>query len=304
MFDTLRQLSKDGIIIIFVSHKLDEVFEICDSASILRSGKLVENIIQPFDSNKILSVMFEKNEINSFSRKDFDREENFIINFSKNDLNNQVQISKTHTIKQGSVIGIAGLQGSSNDKYIKNFFTKEFSSTKIDLENNTKIFKNFFYYMPADRLEKGLFSDMNLLEHFGLSETSRTNIINWNDVKEKANSKIKEFDIKADITSQINELSGGNQQRVMLSLMPPEKSFLLLEQPTRGLDINSANKIWEMILQRKEKDYAIFFSSTDIDEIWEYSDVIISVSGDEIMNIEYKENLEKDFIAKYISGII
>ena len=304
MFDTLRQLSKDGIIIIFVSHKLDEVFEICDSASILRSGKLVENIIQPFDSNKILSVMFEKNEINSFSRKDFDREENFIINFSKNDLNNQVQISKTHTIKQGSVIGIAGLQGSSNDKYIKNFFTKEFSSTAIELENNKKIYKTFFYYMPADRLEKGLFSDMNLLEHFGLSETSRTNIINWNDVKEKANSKIKEFDIKADITSQINELSGGNQQRVMLSLMPPEKSFLLLEQPTRGLDINSANKIWEMILQRKEKDYAIFFSSTDIDEIWEYSDVIISVSGDEIMNIEYKENLEKDFIAKYISGII
>ena len=141
MFDTLRQLSKDGIIIIFVSHKLDEVFEICDSASILRSGKLVENIIQPFDSNKILSVMFEKNEINSISSKDFDRKENFIINFSKNDLNNQVQISKSHTIKQGSVIGIAGLQGSSNDKYIKNFFTKEFSSTAIELENNKEMNK-------------------------------------------------------------------------------------------------------------------------------------------------------------------
>ena len=145
---------------------------------------------------------------------------------------------------------------------------------------------------------------MTLIEHFGLSETVKKRIINWNFVKEKATNKIQEFDIRANLDSQINELSGGNQQRVMLSLMPSEKSFLLLEQPTRGLDINSANKIWEMILERKEKDYGVFFSSTDIDEIWDYSDIIISVSGDQIMNIDTKNNLQKDRIAKYISGII
>ena len=304
MFDTLRKLSKEGIIIIFVSHKLDEVFEICDSASILRSGKLIENIKQPFDSKKILSIMFEKSEINSLAIKDFDREENFIINFSKKDLNLKSEISSSHKIKQGSIIGIAGLHGSSNDDYVKNFFTGEFSSTGIELENNLKLSKNEIYYMPADRLEKGLFSDMTLIEHFGLSETVKKRIINWNFVKEKATNKIQEFDIRANLDSQINELSGGNQQRVMLSLMPSEKSFLLLEQPTRGLDINSANKIWEMILERKEKDYGVFFSSTDIDEIWDYSDIIISVSGDQIMNIDTKNNLQKDRIAKYISGII
>ena len=59
-----------------------------------------------------------------------------------------------------------------------------------------------------------------------------------------------------------------------------------------------------MILERKEKDYGVFFSSTDIDEIWDYSDIIISVSGDQIMNIDTKNNLQKDRIAKYISGII
>jgi len=86
-------------------------------------------------------------------------------------------------------------------------------------------------------------------------------------------------------------------------LMPESQSILLLEQPTRGLDLNSANTIWEMILKRKNKDIAIFFSSTDIDEIWQYSDVIISVSGKYIMNVDHKKNLTKEMIINYVSGI-
>ena len=90
----------------------------------------------------------------------------------------------------------------------------------------------------------------------------------------------------------------------MLSLMPENQSVLLLEQPTRGLDFNSAQNIWEMILNRKSKDIAIMFSSTDIDEIWDYSDVIISVSGRFIVNIDFKDKLTKEKVINYVSGIV
>jgi simple sugar transport system ATP-binding protein len=86
--------------------------------------------------------------------------------------------------------------------------------------------------------------------------------------------------------------------------MPEAQSILLLEQPTRGLDLNSAQNIWEMILSRKSKDIAIIFSSTDIDEIWDYSEIIISVSGRFILNVDYKKHLTKDKIINYVSGIV
>ena len=114
--------------------------------------------------------------------------------------------------------------------------------------------------MPADRLEKGLFNELNLLEHFALSASSESNFIDWNKVKKLADTKIKEFNIKGNYNTQINELSGGNQQRLMLSLIPDNQSILLLEQPTRGLDFSSAKTIWEMILSRKNKDIAILFT--------------------------------------------
>ena len=158
--------------------------------------------------------------------------------------------------------------------------------------------------MPADRLERGLFKDLNLLEHYALSISAKKTFLDWKIIKQTAIDKINKFNIKSNLNNSLSELSGGNQQRVMLSLMPDLESVLLLEQPTRGLDYNSANKIWEMILERKKQDIAILFSSTDIDEIWEYSDIIFSVSGNKIMDISYKNNLTKEKIIKFVSGLV
>ncbi len=158
--------------------------------------------------------------------------------------------------------------------------------------------------MPADRLERGLFEDLTLKEHFALSYSNRSKYLNWNDIEIYGEKKIQEYDIKATITQKVDQLSGGNQQRLMLSLLPESPGVLLLEQPTRGLDFNSANKIWDIILHRKKNDIAIIFSSTDLEEIWDYSDIIISVSGNTIVNIESKQNLNKENLARYVSGIL
>ena len=243
----------------------------------------------------------KKNNLISHEQKQITSNENFNILVSEKDKSKK-NILNNYSFPIGSVIGFAGLQGSYNDLFVKNFFSKELSETKF--ENAEDYFsKNIYYYMPADRLEKGLFSELNLLEHFALSASSGSNFINWNIIKKLADKKIKEFNIKGNYNTRINELSGGNQQRLMLSLIPENQSILLLEQPTRGLDFSSAKNIWEMILSRKNKDIAILFSSTDIDEIWEYSDIIFSISGRRIMDINYSKNLTKDMVKNYVSGI-
>ncbi|MBA47137.1 MAG: hypothetical protein CL893_03510 [Dehalococcoidia bacterium] len=304
MFETLRSLTKEGIIIIFVSHKLDEIIELCDTATILKSGSVIHSISKPFDSQDIIEKMFENTSSKIKRDKTFTNENNFTILVSGKDFLGRNTEDIEHRFSYGSVIGIAGLQGSSNDSYIKNFFTNEFSKTKLVLDSKVTIPKKTYYYMPSDRIEKGLFRDLNVLEHFGLFKSSETRFLNWNKIKNISSKKIKKFNIRANFSNEVSELSGGNQQRLMLSLMPENQSILLLEQPTRGLDFNSAENIWEMILSRKSKDIAIFFSSTDIDEIWEYSDIVISVSGKSIVNINYKKELTKDKVINYVSGIV
>ncbi len=304
MFDTLRSLTEEGIIIIFVSHKLDEVIELCDSGTILKSGSVIHSITKPFDSQDIIDKMFENSSSKIINDQEFSNDRNFNILVSDSDFLERSNNHLENKFPFGSVIGVAGLQGSSNDSYIKNFFTNEFSDTKLILDSNASISKKTYYYMPSDRIEKGLFSDLNVLEHFGLFKSSDSKFLSWNKIKEIASNKINQFNIRAKFSNEVSELSGGNQQRLMLSLMPENQSILLLEQPTRGLDFNSAQNIWEMILSRKSKDIAILFSSTDIDEIWDYSDIVISVSGKFIVNIDYKKKLSKEKIINYVSGIL
>ena len=304
IFDTLNKLTKEDITIIFVSHKLDEVFEICDSGTVLKSGKVVYSMKEPFDSDAIFAKMFDDNRTKNKITNIEKRSNKFKLLFDELDMTNHKTFPSESFIEFGTVIGIAGLQGSMNDRLVKNFFTRDFSKSGIFFDNGDYIDKSKLYYMPADRLERGLFEDLTLKDHFALIYSQEGKYINWNDIAIYGEKKIQEYDIKATITQKVDQLSGGNQQRLMLSLLPESSGVLLLEQPTRGLDYNSANKMWDMILDRKKNDIAIIFSSTDLDEIWDYSDIIISVSGNKIMDIENKQKLKKENIARYVSGII
>ena len=95
------------------------------------------------------------------------------------------------------------------------FFTKDFPETKISLGSKMNLDKKSFYYMPSDRIEKGLFSELSVLEHYGLYKAAESKLLNWKKIKDIALKKISDFNIKANLSNDVNELSGGNQQRLM-----------------------------------------------------------------------------------------
>ena len=106
-------------------------------------------------------------------------------------------------------------------------------------------------------------------------------VIDWNEAESQAQTSIDEFNVKGRPSSTAESLSGGNQQRLLLALMPEKLRLLLMEHPTRGLDIESAEYVWEKILQRREGGTAIVFASADLDELLTYSDrIIVCFSGD------------------------
>jgi len=280
-----------------VSHKLDEVFDLCNEATILKNGTKVKTVPIPFDRKKIIKLMFQEDisKIQNHSRKTIPPKNQFIsIDLSKWKLG-------TTEIPQGSKVGVIGLQGSGCNQFIRDCFNKTVNIS-LGNGNNSIIPPEDFHYTPSDRLERGLFEDLTIKEHLALTYGD-VKVIKWSNIEKRANSLIKEFEIKGESNSYAKQLSGGNQQKLQLALIPKTPGFLLLEQPTRGLDVKSTSSVWEKIIERSSRDFGILFSTTDIDEAWERSDWIICFSGEKITSVSNKSMIKKDQIKFLISGV-
>jgi len=135
-------------------------------------------------------------------------------------------------------------------------------------------------FLPAARLEEGLIPGLSLTEHYVLAERSKGVFINRERGVKLAEERIASFNIKGTPDHTVESLSGGNQQRALLSLLRSPLSLVLIEHPTRGLDIESVIYIWGKLKERCRQGAAIMFISSDLEEILQYSDrVLVFFSG-------------------------
>jgi general nucleoside transport system ATP-binding protein len=135
-------------------------------------------------------------------------------------------------------------------------------------------------FLPAARLEEGLIPGLSLTDHFVLAEEPTGIFINRQAGEKLAEERIKSFNIRGTPLSTVESLSGGNQQRAELALLQTPLSLILLEHPTRGLDIESVIYIWGKLKERCKQDTAIVFISSDLEELLQYSDrLLVFFSG-------------------------
>jgi len=133
--------------------------------------------------------------------------------------------------------------------------------------------------VPAARLEEGLIAGLTLREHAALGAKNGGLMVDWQAADRQSNAMIETFNIVGQPGTLVQELSGGNQQRALLALLPDDLRLLMLEHPTRGLDVDSSQWVWSRLLQRRERGTAIIFTSTDLDELVDHSDRIAVFSG-------------------------
>ena len=302
VFDTLKRLAENGCSIVLVSHKIDEVLEICSAATVMRGGKVVETLNLPVPSKKLIDLMFGSQNKTHSGTKDTLNSNEFLQIQTVSDQGKP--LNQFRDIPEGCVLGIAGLQGSGADRFVKSIFDSGHYKVSITTSDHKNEFWNNkdITYLPSDRLEKGLFSDMSVLEHFALSKISGNSLIDWDKVETEASSLMLEFGIKGHVDSMSSHLSGGNQQRLMLALIDESTRILLMEQPTRGLDVLSAQFVWEKLLESKKNRILTVFSSHDIDEICMYSDYIICFHGDDISGYGANSELTRLDVMSLISG--
>jgi ABC-type uncharacterized transport system ATPase subunit len=283
LFATLKTLAEQGMTIVFVSHKLEDVEFLCHSIAVFRAGKLVGETKPPYVTKKLVEMMFGK-EISFGARQPVSQEGSVIslrgisieeVRLNIKDVNLEV--------RAGEVIGLAGMEGSGQGPFLRACaglirpVAGKVCVTGKDLTGKSyHVYKkNGVEFLPAARLEEGLVPGLTLTEHFELAEKADGVFINHERGVKLAQERIVSFNIKGTPLNTVESLSGGNQQRALLSLLRDPLSLVLIEHPTRGLDIESVIYIWGKLKERCRQGAAIFFMSSDLDEILQYSDRIL-----------------------------
>ena len=157
-------------------------------------------------------------------------------------------------------------------------------------------------YVPASRLEEGLVEGLTLNEHFILAEDQEGFFINRDKFRDITRERIKEFNIKGRPGSPVESLSGGNQQRALLALMKTPLKFLLIEHPTRGLDVESAIYIWGKLKERCRQGTSIVFISADLEEVLHYSDRVLVFFGGKVSEPLDARTTTVDQLGQLIGG--
>ncbi len=310
LFATLRRLAKEeGKAIVFVSHKLEEVEALCDEITVLRQGQVTGHREMPVPVETFVRLMFGQS-IALPDKPDLPLGEPIFTADAMTIVHHRLTVTAPPlVVREGEVLGFAGMEGSGQALYLRalaGLIRPQQGAVRLQGKTMTgRIYRQFLEagisLLPADRIDEGLVRTLTIAEHVPFRRETPF-FIDWEENQTYTERQIDFYNIKGQPDTPVDALSGGNQQRVLLALQPPGLRVLILEHPTRGLDMESARWVWEQLLKRREGGAAILFTSADLDEVMTYSDRVAVFFNGELTNIQPAAALTVEALGYLIGG--
>lgn len=308
LFEALRTLADEGLIVLFVSHKLEEVLDLCKSVTVIRAGRVVAEEDLPTPISRLVEMMFGEIVVTSTPTPVDGGDVKLVLKDLKAHEGRQTIAGAAFTVRAGEVLGIAGLAGSGQRPLLRALSGHASAQQGSIVVNGHELARSHqraflragIHYLPAGRLEEGLFTDLTITEHLELALGSRK--VDWDTAQQRSQQAIDRLSIKGRPTSSVDGLSGGNQQRVLLAMMPDHVEVLLMEHPTRGLDVESADLVWTQIMERRQHGTAIIFVSADLDELVTWSDRIAVCFNGQIIDTVDADTIDANRLGSLIGG--
>ncbi len=290
LFATMRRLSEHGIGIIFVTHFLDQVYEVCDRITVLRNGRLIgERATASLPRMELIHMMLGR-ELSETTSERVARDRNpgapcaSFRNFGKSGYVAPFDLE----LRRGEVTGLAGLLGSGRTETARLVFGAERAdsgsvaaeSKPIRLHSPRDAVRHGFGYCPEERKTDGIIAELTVRENIVLALQAKLGIIrplSRREQDEIAGRFIKLLDIRPpDPERPIGLLSGGNQQKALLARwLATEPQLLVLDEPTRGIDVGAHAEIIRLIRELCDRGLALLVISSELDEIVAYSDRVV-----------------------------
>jgi len=290
LFAVMRELKAQGLGIIFITHFLDQVYEISDRLTVLRNGRLVgEYLARDISKLELVTSMIGKdiNEIYNLQKATQKEGAPVVLKAEGIGISGKVEDISLH-VKQGELVGFAGLLGSGRTETAEMLFGVV-STQKGDVSMHDKALalkapldaiRSKMAFCPEDRKRDGIIGDLSIRENIALAIQATRGFMSplpKAEQQELADRYIKLLSIATpDAEKKVGELSGGNQQKVILARwMATNPDLLILDEPTRGIDVGAKAEIQRLMLEMCEEGRGIIFISSEMDEIIRCSNRII-----------------------------
>ncbi len=293
LFEAVRQLRADGLGIVFISHFLDQVFEICDRVTVLRNGKLVgTRDIDGLERLQLINMMLGRElaqETREQGRGGIDYSAAPRLRFSGTGRRGVIEPFDL-SVQKGEVVGLAGLLGSGRTETAELMFgavhrdsgSVEKNGTPLRIGSPRDAVAAGFGFSPEDRKTSGIIGELSVRENIALALQARVGWlrpISRRRQRQLADGYIKKLDIRTpDAEKPIGQLSGGNQQKALLARwLATNPEFLILDEPTRGIDVGAHAEIIRVIEELCAEGMSLLVISSELDELVTYSHRVVVV---------------------------
>jgi ribose transport system ATP-binding protein len=295
IFDIIRDLKSKGITVIYISHRLEEIFTICDSVSVMRDGHLIDTKpIGEVTRDHIVEMMVGREVSHTFPKRrpqigeEVLRVENLRRKGGK--------ASVSFNLRQGEVLGIAGLVGAGRTETMRALFGVDYVAggtiyirgQKVDIRSPKSAKKYGIAFLTEDRKAEGLTVDFTVKSNIVMANLKKIlsgGFLNGKRENAIADQYIKLINIKTPSRMQkVLNLSGGNQQKVVVAKwLNADSDIIIMDEPTRGIDVGAKLEIYELVNQLVSEGKAVILISSELPEVLGMSDRVLVMRDDAIL---------------------
>ncbi|QTQ14841.1 sugar ABC transporter ATP-binding protein [Treponema parvum] len=314
-FNLVKRLKNKGTTFIFISHRLEEVFEICDRVTVLCDGKkILTEKTSEINRQRLVSAMVGRNLTETYPRSEV-----FINNYSPIVLDVQKIKNKdihnvSFVLRKGEILGFGGLVGAGRTELMRLLFGADPLESGEIFVNGKKYFPKSpeialqagIALIPENRKSQGIISSLSVKHNICIcteKKIAKYGIISQKTEKELAMRYIKNLNIKtASLDQQIRNLSGGNQQKVVLGkMLATNCQILIFDEPTRGIDVGAKQEIYELMVGLVREGKSIIMVSSEMPELIGMSDRIYVMANGRIKTELSRDNYSQELILEFAS---
>jgi ribose transport system ATP-binding protein len=314
LFGLMRSLSSDGVSILYVSHRLHEVAEICDRATILRDGRIVGTVPAASTSSHALATMMVGRELSEiFPKTEIERGPETL---RVSHLSTAKLTDISLTAYQGEILGIAGLVGSGRTELARAIFGADpitagevlIDGSPVAIDSPRAAIRHGVGLVPEDRKHQGAVLSMSVVENItlaSLAEVTRWGQLDRGKERQTARRLVQQLHIAtAGVEQEAGRLSGGNQQKVVLAKWLCSRSkVLIVDEPTRGVDVGARAAIHGLLNDLAAGGTTIIMVSSDLPEVMGMSDRILVMHEGRLAGELVREDFNEETIVMYASGL-
>jgi ribose transport system ATP-binding protein len=296
LFEVIRQLRSNGIAIIYISHRMEEIYALADRISVLRDGQYIGSLTREEISPQRLVQMMVGRSMQDFYEHQRGKHLGEVVLEVKNISDGRKVKPASFQLHTGEILGLAGLVGAGRTELSRSIFGADakvsgevwLKGKQLKINSPGDAIAAGIGYVPEDRKDQGLFLEMSSRKNISLNRLkhdARGGLVNWGSVNEIAQQAVENFNIRlANLEIRAVDLSGGNQQKLLLARwLAIKPRVLMLDEPTRGVDIGAKSEIYRIISDLAAQGVAILMVSSELPEIIGMSDRVLVMREGELV---------------------